>query len=135
MLVEMTSQPIAPQLFESAPVPHLIGGRHRQTGRVVFPLDTNDEQFEAVALPSSGTLWSYTVQRFRPKTPPYMGPEQFEPFALGYVELPGAVIVESRLTGVPFDQLRIGMPLTLTIIPLLTKADGTAITTYAFRPA
>ena len=135
MLVVMTSQPIAPQLFESVPVPHLIGGRHRHTGRVVFPLDTNDDQFEACALPSSGTLWSYTVQRFRPKTPPYIGPEEFEPFALGYVELPGTVIVESRLTDVPFEQLRIGMPMTLTLIPLLTKADGTQITTYAFRPA
>ncbi len=134
MLAVMTPQPIAPQLFESVPVPHLIGGRHRQTGRVVFPLDTNDDQFEAVALPSTGTLWSYTVQRFRPKTPPYLGPEQFEPFALGYVELPGAVIVESRLTEVPFEQLHVGMPMTLTIIPLLTKADGTQITTYAFRP-
>lgn len=135
MLVVMTSQPIAPQVFDTGPPLHLIGGRHRQTGHVVFPLDANDDQFEACTLPSSGTLWSYTVQRFRPKTPPYIGPEEFEPFALGYVELPGTVIVESRLTGVPFDQLRIGMPLTLTIIPLLTKADGTAITTYAFRPA
>lgn len=135
MLVAMISQPIAPQLFESAPLPHLIGGRHRQTGRVVFPLDTDDDLYEAVALPTSGTLWSYTVQRFRPKSPPYIGAEQFEPFALGYVELPGVVIVESRLTDVPFDQLRIGMPLTLTLIPLVTKADGTQITTYAFRPA
>jgi uncharacterized OB-fold protein len=135
MLVAMTSQPIAPQLFESLPVPHLIGGRHRQSGRVVFPLDTTDDQFEACTLPNRGTLWSYTVQRFRPKTPPYLGPEQFEPFALGYVELPGAVIVESRLTDVPFEKLRIGMPMALTIIPLMTNADGTQITTYAFRPA
>ncbi len=135
MLDRMRSQPIAPQVFETEPVPHLIGGRHRQTGRIVFPLDANDEQFQACALPSAGTLWSYTIQRFRPKSPPYAGPESFEPFAVGYVELPDAVIVEGRLTGVAFDQLRIGMPMRLTVIALRTDPDGSSVTTYAFRPA
>jgi len=42
-----------------------------------------------VELPPSGTLWSYTVQRFRPKSPPYRGPEPFEPYALGYIHPTG----------------------------------------------
>ena len=45
-----------------------------------------------------GTLWSWTIQRFRPKSPPYTGPEEFEPYGVGYVELPGEVRVEARLT-------------------------------------
>ena len=75
------------------------------------------------------------MQRFRPKTPPYAGPDAFEPYAVGYVELPGALIVESRLTGIPFEQLRIGMPLQLTSIPLCIAADGSPLTTYAFGNA
>lgn len=82
-----------------------------------------------------GRLWSFSVQRFRPKSPPYAGPETFEPYAVGYVEIPGVVIVESRLTGVSFDALRIGMLMQLTTVPFAEDADGTAVMTYAFEPA
>ena len=64
-----------------------------------------------VALPASGTLWSWTVQRTQPK-PPYEGPEPFEPFAVGYVAL-GPITVEARLEGRPVDAWTIGTPLRL----------------------
>jgi uncharacterized OB-fold protein len=70
-----------------------------------------------------GTLWSYTIQRFRPKTPPYAGPEEFTPWALGYVDLPGEVIVQARLVNVAFADIRIGMPLALTKVALDAAAD------------
>lgn len=79
-------------------------------------------------------MWSWTVQRFRPKTPPYKGPEEFEPFAIGYVELPGATIVESRLADVAFDDLRIGMPMKLTAVPFTTDDEGRQVMTFAFIP-
>jgi len=99
---------------------HLMGGRHRQTGRVTFPYpgDGPGAEFDPVALPTRGTVWSYTIQRFRPKTPPYAWPEAFEPWALAYVELPGAVIVEARLVGVDLDAIRIGMAVELTRVAL-----------------
>jgi hypothetical protein len=50
------------------------------------------------------------------------------PFALGYVELPGAVIVETRFHGIPFDELRTGLPVELVIVPL---TDGTDIFAFA----
>jgi len=114
---------------------HLLGGRDRASGRLVFPLPDDEAAFEEVALPDLGRLWSYTVQRFAPKSPPYRGAEPFSPFALGYVELPGALIVESRLTDIGFDALRIGLPVELTTVPLRTDPDGTVVLTYAFRPA
>lgn len=91
-------------------------------------------RFEAVELPRRGRIWSWTIQRFRPKTPPYIGPEAFEPFAIGYVELPGAVIVETRLTGIAFDAIRIGMEVETVILPIATDAAGNSIVTYAFAP-
>jgi uncharacterized OB-fold protein len=43
-----------------------------------------------------GVLWTYTVQRFAPKSPPYVAPEAgFTPFVVGYVE-----IGERRIEGV-----------------------------------
>jgi uncharacterized OB-fold protein len=130
----MKRQPVDPNLFTEEAEPRLVGGRHRQTGHLAFPLP-RDEEYEPLPLPRSGRLWSYTVQRFAPKSPPYAGPQPFEPFAVGYVELPGALIVESRLADVAFDELEIGMPVEFTLVPLRTTADGTTVVTFAFRPA
>lgn len=131
----MTARPIAPDVFTTGSPTRLIAGRHRASGRMVFPLPQDPESYERVELPSRGSLWSYTVQRFPPKSPPYRGEEPFQPFALGYVELPGALIVESRLTEIDFTDLRLGLPVELTTTVLRHDEDGTAVHTYAFRPA
>lgn len=122
--------PIAAGLWTDESPPRLIGGKHRQSGEIVFPLPLGDaaENYEPLPLSRTGKLWSWTVQSFRPKSPPYDGPEDFTPFALGYVELPGEVIVETRLTQT--EDLTIGMPMELTIEPF-----DAARTTFAFRPA
>lgn len=126
--------PVAEGLFVAAPVPHLIGGQDRQTRRIVFPCPVGDPRFAPVDLPPRGRIWSWTIQRFRPKSPPYIGPEAFEPFAIGYVELPDAVIVETRLTGIAFDAIRIGMEMQTVIQPFATDASGRTVVTYAFAP-
>jgi uncharacterized OB-fold protein len=80
-----------------------------------------------------GVLWSFTVQGFRPK-PPYAGPEEFEPYGVGYVELPGQVIVESRLTENNPEKLAIGAAMELAIIPFRRDDEGNDVVTFAFRP-
>ena len=106
--------------------PALIGGRDPVTGRIVFPCS---EGFDPVPLRRDGTIWSWTVQRFAPKSPPYKGPAPFEPFALGYVELAGETIVEARFDGIPFGDLRVGLPVALRIAAF---GDGEM---FAFGPA
>jgi uncharacterized protein len=120
--------PIAPGLWTDEAQPRLIGGRGPD-GRIRFPMPEGDAgaAFEPVQLSRQGTLWSWTVQRFEPKRPPYAGPSPFEPFMLGYVELPGEVILESRLEGIA--EPRIGMELELKIIPF-----GGNRATFAFGP-
>ncbi|MBJ7443693.1 MAG: OB-fold domain-containing protein [Sphingobium sp.] len=130
----MGASAIAEGLFRETPEPTLIGGRHRETGRIVFPCPGDPTRWEAVDLPRRGTLWSWTVQRFRPKSPPYTGPEDFTPFAIGYVELPSATIVETQLSGVDFDRLTIGMAMELTTIAFTTDVDGKEVRLYAFTP-
>ena len=57
-------------------------------------------------LSSRGTVWGFTVQRFAPKSPPYVVPEGgFVPFAVGYVELPEGVKVEAVLDCHDFAEL------------------------------
>lgn len=123
---------IAEGLFTDETPPRLIGGRNRETGRIVFPCPEGSD-FEPHPLQREGTLWSYTVQRYRPKTPPYAGPEAFSPWAVAYVELAGETIVEARLANVALDEIRIGMPLELTLVPLDPDA-AEPVLTHAFQP-
>jgi len=133
-------QPIAKDLYVETPDgPRLIGGKRKTDGKIVFPLPPGAERafYDAIELSPDGTLWSWTVQRFRPKSPPYTGDDDersFRPFAIGYVELPGEIIVESRLEFGDIEP-RIGTPMRLHLAPFNQNADGTANVTYLFRPA
>lgn len=112
----------------------LIASRDRRTGRVVFPARPQDDvDHERITLSGEGRLWSWTIQRFRPKSPPYAGPEAFEPYAVGYVELDDQLIVEGRLVDVAFDGLAIGAPMRLVPYPF-TFADGSVRASFAFAP-
>lgn len=127
---------IAADLVDTQAPPRLIGGRHRETGRITFPCPTGWEgrDYDRMLLSPQGRLWSWTIQRFRPKSPPYRGVDPFEPFAVGYVELPGQVIVEGRLTGVAFDAIRTGDLYRTVLIACGEDADGQPLFTYAFEP-
>ena len=62
-------------------------------------------------LPAVGTLWTWTVQRFPPKSPPFVPPPGgFAPFAVGYVELDGGARIEAVLDVDPAS-VHIGMTL------------------------
>jgi uncharacterized protein len=87
-------------------------------------------------LSRTGTLWTWTRQRFQPKNPPYAGREpakEFVPFGVGFIELPEGR-VEARLAGDVDQELRIGMAMELTVVPFTTDEDGTEVLTFAFRP-
>ena len=49
----------------------LVAGRAKANGEMRFPMPRGADAalYDAVELASVGKLWSYTVQRFRPKTP------------------------------------------------------------------
>jgi len=113
--------------------PTLHAGRDRQSGRLVFPPPADHSRFALEPLPREGRLWSWTVQRFRPKSPPYAGPEAFKPYAVGYVALGDQIIVEARLTGAPLDGYKIDMPVVL-VGEAFELADGSRRTTFAFAP-
>lgn len=116
----------------------LIGGRRRADGKILFPMPDGAEAalYEPCRLSTRGQLWSWTVQRFRPK-PPYRddGREPFEPYVVGYVELPGEVIVESRIAVDDPSRLSLGMAMDFTTIPVWHEATGEAVHSYAFTPA
>ena len=101
-------------------------------GRVPEPEGDAAIGVERHPLPRHGRLWSWTSQGFRPKSPyegPGEGPQDFTPYLLGYVEIPGEVIVESYIVDARLEDLKIDMPVEFCVVPFNDRH-----TTYAFRP-
>jgi uncharacterized OB-fold protein len=129
--------PIDPGLWSNDPEPHLMGGK-LPSGEVVFPMPQGDagKDVEPYKLSRQGKLWSWTSQGFLPKTPyegsgngEGQGPPDFVPFLLGYIELPGEVIVESYIVDAELDDLELGMDMEFCIVPFNQQH-----TTFAYRP-
>ena len=90
-------------------------------------------EMESVALAKTGTLYTYSIIRYRPPGE-YKGPMPFVPFAAGLVELPDGLRVLSRLSDCEFDQLQVGMPLELVAAPFYTDEQGNEVIAYSFKP-
>jgi uncharacterized OB-fold protein len=114
--------------------PHLVGVRCNGCGTHAFPAQRAcprcGSPTQPVALPHAGAVWSWTVQRTRPK-PSYAGPEEFQPFAVGYIDL-GSIRVEGRLDGRGVDAWAIGDPVRLVAGEPDAHGD---VWSYRFVPA
>jgi uncharacterized protein len=131
-------KPVAPGLIAGTPAePRLIGSRCRSCGTVAFPCQAScqacmSEDVEEHLLARTGPLWTWTIQCFPPKSPPYAGnADDFQPYGVGYVELGGEVRVEGILTESDPDRLEIGLAMELTLIPAPGRSDAM---TFAFKP-
>ena len=100
--------------------PTLHGSRCENCSNVAFPVADacqrcGQQVMRAIELSEHGTVWGFTVQRFAPKSPPYVPPaEGFSPFAVGYVELADGVKVEAVLDCLDFEDLEDHAPVRLT---------------------
>jgi uncharacterized OB-fold protein len=136
------SRAIDPNLFTwPSAQPSLLASCCRECEALAFPANPSctrcgSTDVERIELPRRGTLWTWTIQRFMPKEP-YASSEteaSFKPFGVGYVELPGAIRIETRLTVGDPKQLKIGEEMELVIYPHRIEQDGTAVMNYAFAP-
>jgi len=133
--------PIAAGLFTwPAAEPRLIASRCKACGETTFPHQDSctactGDATEAIEVSRRGVLWTWTIQRFPPPTPPFVGDaERFVPFGVGYVELPEGLRIEARLTENDPEKLEIGMEMELVIEPYDRDADGNERMCFAFRP-
>ncbi len=125
-------------------VPHLIGAKCPQCATYVFPPRKNNcpnpacaaDEMDAVALSRRGTLWSYTENRYAPP-PPYPATDPFEPFAVAAVQLAdeGLIVLGKVVTDTLAADLKVGMTMELTTMPLYVDDAGFPRTVYAWQIA
>ena len=133
-------QAVADELFRlEDDGPRLIGTRCRSCATVYFPCTHTcrnpgcmEKSVERVLLPDRGTLYSYTVQRYRP--PPLFRMDGWAPYAIGLVDLGEGIRVMGMLSKVEPEDVVIGMPLRLVVEPLYVDDQHGAVHTFKFVP-
>jgi uncharacterized protein len=136
----MTGRLLGDGVVEGLPDdPHLVGSACRTCGAVTFPAQGSCNRctgtdVERRRLATSGALWGFTVQGFPPKEPYVQATAPFTPFGVGYVDLGGEVLVETRIVADDPEALRIGQRLALVLEPLTVDGTGEVVLTYAFTP-
>ncbi len=128
--------------LDDSGAPHLIGAKCPQCGTYVFPPRENNcpnpgcsaDELEQVAMSRRGTLWSYTENRYQPPVP-YPQSDAFEAFAVAAVQLEaeGIIVLGKVVTGTLAADLKVGMEMELTTMPLFVDDDGFERTVYAWR--
>ena len=125
-----------PSMFaETASGPALVGQRCRACGKVAFPRKRVcpacfGEDLDDRPLSTTGTLHTYTCS--------YLGsPHLPPPYLLGFVDVPEGIRLLSLLVDCdPWEEvLQVGMPMEMTIGPLMKDTSGEDLYTYTFRPA
>jgi hypothetical protein len=132
--------PVVQGLFEGqGDSTRLLASRCRGCGSVYFPRSLScrhprctDKHPQDILLGPHGTLYSFTVQAYRP--PALFVMDDWAPYALGLVELPEGLRVMAMLTGRAPQDWRIGEAVALTTGVLSQGSEGQAIVTYQFRP-
>ena len=89
-----------------------------------------------MALSRRGTLWSYTQTHYAPP-PPYPSADPFEPFAVAAVQLEaeGIIVLGKVVEGTRAADLKVGMAMELTTMPLYVDDDGIERSVYALTIA
>ncbi|MEY2434850.1 MAG: uncharacterized protein QOC92_4575 [Acidimicrobiaceae bacterium] len=135
--------PVADGLFTvRADGPVLLGGMCAACSKRHFPRRERcpfctATGVEATDLPRQGRVWSWTTQEYQPKAPyREVVQDAFAGYVLGYIDLAGACLVETRLDVPVSDAERrcaIGSEVALVLIPF-EHEDGRHLSTFAFRP-
>ena len=132
------SVPVKEGLWTAEEKPRLIGSQCRKCGEVFFPRREDvlcshcqSSTFSEIKLSRTGKVYSYSVVMQRP--PVYYKAAEV-PYALGWVELPEGIRVETLFTGCDPNDVKVGMEVEMLVDKLHTEEDGTEVFCYKFRP-
>jgi uncharacterized OB-fold protein len=122
--------------------PRLIGGRCKSCGDHFFPKVSicrnpyckKTEPVEEVLLSRRGTLYTFTVNHYKPPVP-YHSPDPFVPYANGIVEFPEGLMVQGQIaSGYDEKNLKVGSEMELILDKLYDDEKGNEVITWKFKP-
>ena len=123
--------------------PKLIGTQCQTCKEVYFPRESiacrnpncTSRVFHDIQLSSRGKIWSFTNNHYQPPAP-YRASEPFEPYTIAAVELEEEkmIVMGQVAADVPFESLRVGLPMELTIGPLY-EDDDKEYMVWKWRPS
>jgi|SRR6056300_234666 uncharacterized OB-fold protein len=92
-------------------------------------LNCGSEEIQSIELSTEGELWTYTIVQHKPPGE-YLGPEPFQPFGLGLIELPDGVRIMAPLEG---DIVSFEIGAKMELKPWVLKgANGQAYRAFRF---
>ena len=113
--------------------PALLATKCRACGTFFFPAQRSlcrhpscmSREFDDVELSRTGTIWSFTDNRYQPP-PPYMSPDPFEPFGIAAVELADEkmVVLGQLAKGVDVSTLHAGDRVELVLETLYSDDEA-----------
>jgi uncharacterized OB-fold protein len=112
----------------------LMAGKCTHCGKIHLPPrplcdKCYNQAFTWTQVPSKGTLVTYTVI--------HVAPEQFQhlvPYAVGIIKLENGAKLPGMITGVPHDQLKIGMNLAVDFTTRENTQSWPQWPRYCFKP-
>jgi uncharacterized OB-fold protein len=115
--------------------PRLLASRCNACGETFFPqrrfcARCSSSDLTQVLRGPCGRLYTYTVVYEL-----FPGIEGLGPYGVGQVEMEGGLRVQGLLTGCEFEDLKIDMPVEVTLLTIGADERGRPTVTYAFRPA
>jgi len=123
--------------------PQLLGSRCKSCKSYFFPKEPfscrnpacQASDLEEVPLGRTGTLWSFTNNRYQPPAP-YVSPDPFEPYVIAAVELAEEkmVILGQVVPYVELGQLEVGMKMELVSDTLYADEDHEYVV-WKWKPA
>ena len=124
-MADKTKVPAIEGWFTTDPEnPALIGTQCASCSAIFFPRessycrnpDCQGREFVDIELSRTGTIWSFTDNRYEPPSP-YVSPEPFVPYTIAAVELAAEqiVVLGQVVAGIDIEQLHAGMPVELVL--------------------
>jgi uncharacterized OB-fold protein len=122
---------------DSGGSPRLIASQCADCGELFFPKKDNgictfcqSKNMAEIRLSKRGTIYSFTVVMLRP--PVYYKGEV--PYAMGFVELPEGIRIQTLFTEWEQTGLEVGREVEMVIETLHVDEDGLEFLTYKFKP-
>ncbi|RJQ75225.1 MAG: Zn-ribbon domain-containing OB-fold protein [Desulfobacteraceae bacterium] len=117
--------------------PRLMGSKCLVCGELYFPRKDNGvctncqaRELEEVEFSTRGKVYSCTCVMQRP--PVYYKGEV--PYAIGFVELPEGIRIETLFTDCDIEDVHVGMPVEMVLSKLHEDESGNDVIAYKFRP-